>query len=558
MNSSRILISIVWILIVGIIFIGIGSTPLTDIDEGAFSEASREMLERSDWISPWLLDAPRFDKPVFIHWLQMMSFSIFDISTFAARLPSTVAALIWIGSVGALASRVSRKLFPGIDPLDAYLSAIVLTASTIGVPAIGRAATADALLNCLLVLSLLCIWVFFYEKSDRRYGRALSFCVGLGLLTKGPIAVLIPAVASIFAAIGSGVLVRESQHREQSTITKYSYLKFALQKWLHLVCDPFAWLIVIAVCTPWYLLQFQAQGFAFITGFFGTHNLGRFVSTMHGFSAGPWYYPGWILIATLPWAPLVIRALIFVVRKHFYKRPELMMHWGIFLFVLVFFSFSATKLPHYGFYGLSGLVVLMSLVLAMKTSRSDGAITSHGTLLPERLFLVFLFLVLSAIPLWWGLVTIKDPYYFTVWQRAGDLFQNDRILFFVPLLAGLGLIFLKPFIGLILGGLIFSLTIHTFIVPTVISALRSPIVAAAEFLRPLPSQQTITWQLAAPSLSFYAGRVIPAGEPNPGKVVVMHSKDSVRLEEKISGDGRSPESIRVMWSSHGIQIVEMR
>jgi len=85
-----------------------------------------------------------------------------------------------------------------------------------------------------------------------------------------------------------------------------------------------------------------------------------------------------------------------------------MMHWGIFLFVLVFFSFSATKLPHYGFYGLSGLIILMSIVLAMKTSRSDGAITSHGTLLPERLFLVFLFLVLSAIPLWWGLVDIKD------------------------------------------------------------------------------------------------------------------------------------------------------
>ena len=558
MNSSRILIPIAWILIVGIIFIGIGSTPLTDIDEGAFSEASREMLERSDWISPWLLDAPRFDKPVLIHWLQMMSFSIFEVTTFAARLPSAVASVIWIGSVGALAFRVSRKLFPEIDPLDTYLSAIVLTASTIGVPAIGRAATADALLNCLLVLSLLCVWIFFYEKSDRRYGRALSFFVGLGLLTKGPIAVLIPAAASIFAAIGSGLMMRESSHQKQAATEKHSYLKFALERWMHLVLDPLAWLIVIALCAPWYFLQFQAQGTAFIEGFFGTHNLGRFVSTMHGFSAGPWYYPGWILIATLPWTPLVIRTLIFVVRKGSYKNPELIMHWGIFLFVLVFFSFSATKLPHYGFYGLSGLVVLMSIVLAMKTSRSGGAVASHGTLLPERLFLVFLFLVLSAIPLWWGLVTIKDPYYFTAWQRADELFRQDRFWFVLLLLAGLGLFFLRPFIGLMLGGLIFSLSLHTFIVSTVISALRSPIAAAAEVLRPLPPQQTITWQLAAPSLSFYTGRVIPAGEPNPGKVVVMHSKDSARLAEKISAGGRSSESIQVIWSSHGIQIVEMR
>jgi len=557
-TSPRILISVAWILIVGIIFIGIGSTPLTDIDEGAFSEASREMLERSDWISPWLLDAPRFDKPVLIHWLQMISFSIFEITTFAARLPSAVASLIWIGSVGALAFRVSRKLLPGIDPLDAYLSAIVLTASTIGVPAIGRAATADALLNCLLVLSMLCIWIFFYEKSDRRYGRALSFFVGLGLLTKGPIAVLIPAAASIFAAIGSGLIMRESGHQKQAATEKHSYLKFALERWMHLVRDPLAWLIVIALCAPWYFLQFQAQGTAFIEGFFGTHNLGRFVSTMHGFSAGPWYYPGWILIATLPWTPLVIRTLIFVVRKGSYKNPELIMHWGIFLFVLVFFSFSATKLPHYGFYGLSGLIILMSIVLSMKTSRSDGAITSHGTLLPERLFLVFLFLVLSAIPLWWGLVDIKDPYYFTVWQRAGELFRQDGLCFLLPLVAGLGLVFLKSFIGLMLGGLIFSLTIHAFVVPTVITALRSPIVEAAEVLRPLPPQQTITWRLTAPSLSFYANRVVPAGNPNPGKLIVMHSKDSNRLAEKISEEGRPPDSIRVIWSSHGIQIVETR
>lgn len=558
MSSPRILISVAWLLIAGIMFIGIGSTPLTDVDEGAFSEASREMLKRSDWISPWLLDVPRFDKPVLIHWLQMFSFSIFDVSTFAARLPSTVAALIWVGAVGALALRASRKLLPHIDPLNTYLSAIVLTASAIGVPAIGRAATADALLNCLVVLSLLCVWIFFFEKSDRLYGRALSFFVGLGLLTKGPIAILIPAVASIFAAIGSGLIMRESSYQKQNLNKKYSYLKFALEEWMRLVCDPLAWLIVIAVCAPWYFLQFQAQGTAFIEGFFGTHNLGRFVSTMHGFSAGPWYYPGWILIATLPWAPLVIRTLIFVVRKRFYKNPELMMHWGIFLFILVFFSFSATKLPHYGFYGLSGLIVLMSLVLAIKISGGGGASALAGNLLPERIFLVVLFLILSAIPLWWELVDIKDPYYFTVWQWAGELFRQHRLWFLFPMVAGLGVIFLKPFVGLMLGGLVFSLTVHTFIVPTVITALRSPIVAAAEVLRPLPSQQTITWRLAAPSLSFYAGRVVPAGDPEPGKVIVMHSKDLNRLTKRISQEGRPPDSIRVIWSSHGIQIVEMR
>lgn len=200
----------------------------------------------------------------------------------------------------------------------------------------------------------------------------------------------------------------------------------------------------------------------------------------------------------------------------------------------------------------------MSLVLAMKIPRRDGSAALQGNLLPERIFLVVLFLILSAIPLWWELVDIKDAYYSTVWQRASEIFRQDSLWFLFPLVAGLGLIFLKPFIGLMLGGLIFSLTVHTFIVPTVITALRSPIVAAAEVLRPLPPQQTITWRLTAPSLSFYASRVVPAGDPNPGKLIVMYSKDSNRLAEKISEEGRPPDSIRVIWSSHGIQIVETR
>ncbi|HQU90129.1 MAG TPA: glycosyltransferase family 39 protein, partial [Denitromonas sp.] len=47
----------------------LGSYPLFDVDEGAFSEATREMFERGDFLSTYLDGEHRFDKPILIYWL---------------------------------------------------------------------------------------------------------------------------------------------------------------------------------------------------------------------------------------------------------------------------------------------------------------------------------------------------------------------------------------------------------------------------------------------------------------------------------------------------------
>jgi len=52
------------------------SLPLTDVDEGAFSEATREMLERGNLVSPTLNAQPRHDKPILIYWAQAATVSL--------------------------------------------------------------------------------------------------------------------------------------------------------------------------------------------------------------------------------------------------------------------------------------------------------------------------------------------------------------------------------------------------------------------------------------------------------------------------------------------------
>lgn len=50
------------ILIFASFFLGLGSAPLFDVDEGAFSEATREMMISKNYLTTWLNGAPRFDK----------------------------------------------------------------------------------------------------------------------------------------------------------------------------------------------------------------------------------------------------------------------------------------------------------------------------------------------------------------------------------------------------------------------------------------------------------------------------------------------------------------
>jgi len=73
---------------------GTWTIPLVDRDEPRFAEASREMRERSDYVIPYFNDKYRFDKPAFIYWTQIASYSVFGENDFAARLPSAVAAAL--------------------------------------------------------------------------------------------------------------------------------------------------------------------------------------------------------------------------------------------------------------------------------------------------------------------------------------------------------------------------------------------------------------------------------------------------------------------------------
>jgi 4-amino-4-deoxy-L-arabinose transferase-like glycosyltransferase len=73
---------------------GTWSLPLIDRDEPRFAEASREMIQRGDYVVPYFNDQLRLDKPPLTYWMQIASYRVFGENDFAARFPSAVAAAL--------------------------------------------------------------------------------------------------------------------------------------------------------------------------------------------------------------------------------------------------------------------------------------------------------------------------------------------------------------------------------------------------------------------------------------------------------------------------------
>ena len=95
----------------------LGAVPLLDVDEGAFSEATREMLASGNLVSTTLDGEPRHDKPILIYWLQAASVSLLGLDELALRLPSAIAAALWALALYRFTARVAGRETAGVAVL---------------------------------------------------------------------------------------------------------------------------------------------------------------------------------------------------------------------------------------------------------------------------------------------------------------------------------------------------------------------------------------------------------------------------------------------------------
>ena len=491
-------------LLVGAVLLGLffrlGAFPLFDVDEGAFGEATREMLERGDFVSTWLNGKPRYDKPILVYWLQAASVLALGADEIALRLPSALAASAWIAAILLFTRRFLDR--------DTGYAAAFLAASTVAVGVIGRGAIADALLNLFLALSMFDIYRYAADPRPRWRRRACLW-MALGLLTKGPVALLVPGGASLLAF----------------------WLQGRTAAWWRAVRDPAGWAVLLAVALPWYVLEYSRQGDAFLAGFFMRHNVERFLAPLQGHGGGPLYYVPAVLVLLLPYSGLFLRTLPGLsalrrlprwrARQSESVPPEVFsldtFLWCWFLFVFVFFSLAGTKLPHYLLYGATPLFILMAR--RRKLLRSNLL-----AFLPPLLFLG----LVAALPALLRRFApgIRNQYVREALGRPEAFGAAWQLAAVLLLAAVLGLALWRgasTWRRLAAAGLLCSAALAGLLLPALAELQQGPVKEAALLAR-RAGWPVHSWRINMPSFSFYRGAVTPAtARPRPGQIILTRS-----------------------------------
>jgi len=294
---------------------------LVGADEPRYAQVAREMLERHDWVTPTLWGKPWMEKPPLYYWLTGIAYrAAGGVHDWAARLPSVALTILMVLFIYFW----SRRFYRGMQ-----LDAALITAASAMVIGFSRGASTDMPLTAAFTIAMLS-WFAWYKERDRAWLLAFYFFLGVGTLVKGPVAVFL-AAATVVIFIGL--------RREWSLLLRTLW-------WAGVV-------LFLAIALPWYIAVQRANP-DFFRVFIFQHNLERFASDLYRHSQPFWYYIPIALLGLVPWVAFVMDAMVDAVRgwRFSVEQPEgqedLRLFLAIwFLFPIVFFSFSRSKLPGY-------------------------------------------------------------------------------------------------------------------------------------------------------------------------------------------------------------------
>lgn len=344
-------------------FFGLNNFGLIGADEPRYAQIAREMLARRDWITPVLGGKPWLEKPILYYWETMLSYTIFGVSDWAARIPSAVDATLVVVAVYLFL----RRFRPGFQ-----LDGALMAASAAAMIGFARAASTDMPLAAAFSVAMLA-WYAWHESGKPAYLAGFYVFLALGTLAKGPVAVFVAALIISLYAGASGT---------------HGWIWSTL--WIPGI------LLFSVLCLPWYIaVQLRNPGFFRV--FILQHNLARFSTDVFHHEQPFWYFLLAILLALVPWTILAVQGLVETLRVWwtegrgvFVSEDKLNLFLAIWLITpVVFFSLSRSKLPGY----ILPAVPAGTLLLAEYVRRHVG--------LEERppLFFIILHSIIAALPI---------------------------------------------------------------------------------------------------------------------------------------------------------------
>lgn len=329
--------------------------PLMDTTEARYGDIGRRMAALGDWVTPWFDEGvPFWGKPPLSFWLTAASMRLFGLSEFAARLPhllcgALIAALVW---------RFAQRR---AGPREALLAIGLLLGSTLFFLSAGAVMTDTALVLCT-TLAMYAFWFAVHGRDpqeQRRMGWLFFAALGLGLLAKGPLAVVLSGLPIVIWAVASG--------RTRQVWQGLPWLRGSL--------------LALAIAVPWYwLAELRTPGFLdyfivgehwhrFLTPGWGGDRYGH----AHEFARGTIWGFAWGSL--LPWSVLLPLAAWRWRRQPAAadEQPSLRLYLLLWLLTpLVFFTAARNIIWTYALPALPAAALLMSHWMARRSARAEA------------------------------------------------------------------------------------------------------------------------------------------------------------------------------------------
>ena len=289
-------------------FFRLSAIGLLGPDEPRYAQVAREMLARHDWVTPVLYGHTWLEKPILLYWGEMLSYTVFGVSDWAARVPSAIAATLLVFGTFLAVRRIRY---------EARLDAGLMVASGILILGFARAAATDMLLAAPFALSLLAWFCWYqteFEPSPQTYTGQAHVCPHLAAMGDGRAPSQSPRAGRLWLVLfyALNALAALAKGPVAPALAALILIAFCAaqrnRRALIRTLDPAGLIAFLAVAGPWYgLIQLRTPQFFRV--FFLQHNLARFGSNLYRHHQPFWYYIPVALIATLPWTVWLIHGL---------------------------------------------------------------------------------------------------------------------------------------------------------------------------------------------------------------------------------------------------------
>ncbi|HXA47078.1 MAG TPA: glycosyltransferase family 39 protein [Burkholderiaceae bacterium] len=337
--------SFLWILLILFLlvwFYALGARTLVPSDEGRYAEMAREMAATGDWITPRLNALKYFEKPPLQTWMNALTFELFGLGEWQARLWSGLCGLLGIGLVGYTGRRV-------FNPWVGTTAALVL-ASSFWWAGLSHINVLDMGLSGMMTLSLCGVLLAQREgasSSEQRNWMLASWAgMALAFLSKGPIGIVLPGAVLVLYTL----ITRE----------------WAIWKRLHLITGL---ILFTAIAAPWFVLV-ALKNPEHTRFFFYHENFERFTSKVHHRDGPLYYFVPLLMVGIVPWLGVLAQSIWAGGRDvaNGFRPKIMLLIWAAFIFF--FFSISSSKLPHYILPIFPALALLIATFLEHAKARS--------------------------------------------------------------------------------------------------------------------------------------------------------------------------------------------